>query len=305
MNYLTRIFSLALSVLIISACGTTAPLTMDMALNQGANFDYAITTTNDMGLSIMGQDMSTSGAAVQDYNFMVAKVQPTGITDVDFKITKMTVDQSVPMMGDMSFDSSKKEDSSSPFAGLGGLIGKTMTASFDRKGQVSSIEGAEVIMKDVMGKMKGGEQVAEMLEGYVGEESFKLMLTNLTGFSQGKPMKVGDSWDRSTNVETAMPLMSEYTYTIRSREKGLVTIDVTGNAKSDPNAKPIETQGMKISYNLAGPITGVIIVDEKTGWATTSDIQQNLDGQLTMGGTPMGDMKVDTKLKIGMSAKRK
>jgi hypothetical protein len=62
---------------------------------------------------------------------------------------------------------------------------------------------------------------------------------------------------------------------------------------------------MKITYDLAGPITGVVVVEEKTGWALTSNTDMSLDGKLTMGGTPMGDMKLDAKLKIGVSATRK
>ncbi|MEM6321775.1 MAG: DUF6263 family protein [Bacteroidota bacterium] len=306
MKSLSKVCLFALSALFLAACSSTKPLTMDMSLEKGATFDYAITTTNNMGMSMMGQDMSTTGKSVQDYNFVVKGIQPTGATDVDFKISRMTVDLTVPMMGDMSYDSQKGEgDSSSPFAGLGGMIGKTMQASFDRKGKVTNIDGADVIMKEVLGKMKGGEQMTQMLDTYIGEESFKTAFSTLTGFSQGKVLKVGDTWTKTIDTKSGVTLASDYTYTIRERKDGKVTIDVSGESKSDPNAKPIEAQGMKISYNLSGPITGVIVVDEKTGWAETSDIEQNLSGKLKLGGTPMGDMNLDAKMKIGVSAKRK
>jgi hypothetical protein len=306
MTSLKNVFLFAIVAAFMTACSSTKPLTMDMALEKGTNFNYSIATTNNMGMSVMGQDMSTTGKSVQDYNFMVTGVQPTGVTDVDFKITRMTVDQSVPMMGDMSYDSGKDGgDSSSPFASLGGMIGKSMKASFDRKGNVTSIDGADVVMKDVLGKVKGGDQIVKMLEGYLGEESFKNIFMTLTGYSQGKPMKVGDTWSKSVETNTGVTLISDYTYTIRERKDGKVTIDVSGKTKSDPNAKPIEAQGMKITYDLAGPITGVVVVEEKTGWALTSNTDMSLDGKLTMGGTPMGDMKLDAKLKIGVSATRK
>lgn len=305
MNSLTKVLFFACSVVFFAACSSTKPLTMNMAVDQGANFDYAITTTSDMGMSIMGQDMSVTGQSVQDYNFKVKAVNPTGVSDIDFQISRMTVDASIPMAGDMSYDSDKGAEKDSPFNSLGGLIGKSMQASLNKQGQVTSIEGADELLKQVLGKMKGGEQVAGMLEGYIGESAFKNVFSSITGFSQGKPMKVGDSWTKNVEVSSGVNMISDYTYTIRERAGGKVTIDVTGNAKTDPNAAPIEAQGMKISYSLAGPITGVITVDEKTGWATSSDIQQDLSGKMTMGGTPMGDMKIDAKMKIGTSAVRK
>lgn len=278
---------------------------MNMAVDQGTSLDYAITTTSDMGMSVMGQDMSITGQSLQDYNFMVKAVQPTGVSDIDFKISRMTIDLTVPMAGDMSYDSQKGAEKDSPFASLGGLIGKEMQASLNKQGTVTSIEGADEIMKQVLSKMKGGEQIAGMLEGYIGEPAFKNVFATVTGFSQGKPLKVGDTWSKKVEVNSGVTMISDYTYTIRERAGGKVTIDVAGNAKTDPNAAPIEAQGMKITYSLAGPITGVIVVDEKTGWATTSDIQQDLSGKMTMGGTPMGDMKIDAKMKIGTAAKRK
>ncbi len=305
MNSLTKVLFFACSVVFFAACSSSKPLTMNMAVDQGSSFDYAITTTNDMGMSVMGQDMSITAQSLQDYNFMVKAIQPTGVSDIDFKISRMTFDATIPMAGDVTYDSDKGADESSPFNSLGGLIGKTMEASLNKQGTVTSIEGADELLKQVLSKMKGGDQIADMLEGYIGESAFKNIFSTITGFSQGKPMKVGDTWTKNVEVSSGVTMVTDYTYTIRERAGGKVTIDVTGNAKTDPDAEPIEAQGMKISYNLSGPITGVIVVDEKTGWATTSDIQQDLSGKMTMGGTPMGDMKIDAKMKIGTSAKRK
>ena len=306
MNSLIKVFTFSAFAFLLVACSSSKPLTMDMALEKGATFDYAITSSNDMKMSIMGQDMSTTGQSTQDYNFMVKAVQPTGVTDIDFKISRMKVDLTVPMMGDMSYDSNKGDsDKSSPFNSLGGMIGKTMQASLNKKGEVTTIEGADALFKQVLSKMKNGEQIGTLLEGYIGEEAFKQSFATLTGFSQGKVLKVGDTWNKQVSTKGGVGLISDYVYTIRERKSGQVIIDVSGEAKTNPNAKPVEAQGMKISYNFSGPITGIITVDEKTGWAVTSDVQQDLSGKLSLAGGMIGDMKVDAKMKIGVAAKRK
>lgn len=304
MKSLTNLFYAAVGAILLTACSATKPLTMDMALEKGANFNYEITNTNNIGMSIMGQDMSVDGKSSQDYNFTVKAIQPTGVTEIDFKIDRITVDATIPMSEAISYDS-EKGNTDSPLGSLGGLIGKTMQASLNKNGTVTSIEGADAMLKQVLGKVKGGEQMATILEGYIGESAFKTSFATLTGFSQGKVLQVGDSWSKQVDTESGISLNTDYTYTIRERSGGKVTIDVTGESKSDPNAKPIEAKGVKMSYNLAGPVTGVIVVDEKTGWAVTSDIQQDLSGKITVGGTPLGDMNLDAKMKVGISAKRK
>jgi len=304
MKSLTNLFYAAFSVFLLTACSSSKPLTMNMALEKGANLNYEVVSSNNIGMSIMGQDMSVDGRSTQDYNFVVKAIQPTGVTDLDFKIDRIRVDATIPMTEAISYDSNNG-NTSSPLGSLGGLIGKPMQASLNKNGKVTSIEGADAMLKQVLGKIKGGAQVATILEGYIGEDAFKNSFATLTGFSQGKVLKVGDSWSKQMNTKNGVSLNTDYIYTIREHSGGKITIDVTGESKSDPNAAPIETQGMKMSYNLAGPVTGVIVVDEKTGWAITSDIQQDLSGKMVIGGTPMGDMNLDAKMKIGLSAKRK
>lgn len=306
MNSLLKFFSFSLAVVLLAACSATKPLTLDVGLENGANLDYTITTSSNLGMSMLGQKLDLIGQAVQDFDFLVKAVNPTGITDIDFKIENMAVDVSIPLAGDFSYDSQKGDnDSSSPFSSLGGLIGKTMSASLNKNGKVTRIEGADEAVKQVLGKIKGAEQAASLLEGFIGEDAFKSNFESITGFSQGgKVLNIGDNWSKSIQTKAGVTLNSDYTYTVKERNGGKVTIDVTGESKSDPNAAPIEAQGVKVSYNLAGPISGVIVVDEKTGWAITSDIQQDLSGKVSMSGTPVGDVNLDAKMTIGTSAKR-
>ena len=124
MKSLTNLFYAAIGAFLLTACSSSKPLTMNMALEKGATFDYEITSTNNIGMSIMGQDMSVDGKASQDYNFAVKNIQPTGITDIDFKIDRITVDLTVPMTDAISYDSDKG-NTDSPLGSLGGIIGKT------------------------------------------------------------------------------------------------------------------------------------------------------------------------------------
>lgn len=37
---------------------------------------------------------------------------------------------------------------------------------------------------------------------------------------------------------------------------------------------------MNATYNLAGPLKGIYIIDKKTGWISTANLEQQLDGTI-------------------------
>ena len=128
-------------------------------------------------------------------------------------------------------------------------------------------------------------------------------LKNLSGIIKGNP-SIGSSWNTTTDAKGIINMTLDQTYTLKERKNGQAIIAVTGTAKTDPNEEGLEFQGMQISYDLTGPITGTIIVDEATGWAISSDVTPNLSGKMTVKGSPLGNMNVNANVKLGISAVR-
>jgi len=255
-----------------------------------------------MGIKIMGQDMSTVGKQETDYAFKVTEVASSGDFKTEVTIDRITFDQDVPSMGKIKYDSADKAGSkNSPMASLGEAVGKKFNVSYSKEGEITKTEGMQEIIGGLTKSFNqpGADQVLSSF----GTEGITATLKNLSGIIKGKP-SIGSSWNTKTDAKGIINMTLDQTYTLKERKNGQAIIAVTGTAKTDPTEEGLEFQGMQISYNLAGPITGTIVVDEATGWAISSDVTPNLSGKMTVKGSPIGDMNVNANVKLGISAVR-
>ena len=274
-----------------------------MNVAKGDNFGYTVTQHTNMDISVMGQDMSTTGRQDTEYAFKVMDVASSGDFKTDVTIERVAFQQKVPMVGDVMYDSADKEGSkNSPLKSLGETVGKRFQISYDKNGKILKTEGVQEIIGGISKSL--GKQGAEQIVSQFGTEGITNTLKNLSGIIQGSP-KVGSTWSQTTEVSGMVNMTLNQTYTLTEQKGGQATITVGGTAKTTEGEGALEFQGMEISYDMEGPITGTIIVDEKTGWAISSDVTPNLKGKMTLTGGPLGSMSANASMKMGISAKRK
>ena len=303
MKFLIRLSFWVGIVGLIAACGTTKSLTSAMKVAKNDAFQYAVTTATDMNISIMGQEMASSGKQVTDYAFKITEVMPSGDFKSDVTIKRVAFDQTIPMVGDVSYDSANPEKGNNAMLkSLGEVVGKTFILSYDKEGQITNTQGVEAIVGDLAKGLDG--QAGQQIVTQMGAEGLTNTLKNLSGIIKGNP-KVGTSWNVKSTNKGMIDLEMDQTFTLRERKNGQAIIDVTGTAKSVADAGGMEIQGMKLNYNLSGPITGTVVVEESTGWAINSNIVPDLKGKEIMKGGPFGEMSANANMKIGISAVRK
>jgi len=303
MNSLFRLSFLAISLCLLAACSATKPLSSTMNVTKGDNFGYTVTQHTNMDISVMGQDMSTTGRQDTEYAFKIMEVAPSGDFKTDVTIQRVAFQQKVPMVGDIKYDSADKEGSkNSPLKSLGETVGKRFQVSYNKNGIIEKTEGVQAIIGDLSKSMN--KQGAEQIVSQFGTEGITNTLRNLSGIIQGNP-EVGSTWNLKTEAMGMVNMSLDQTYTLTERKDGKAIITVGGTAKTIDGDGALEFQGMQISYDMEGPITGTIIVDEKTGWAISSDVTPNLKGKMTLTGGPLGSMSANASMKMGISAKRK
>lgn len=302
MKNLIRFSLFTLVLAFLGACSSTQQLSSAMKVAKNDAFNYRVTQHSNMGIKIMGQDMSTVGKQETDYAFKVTEVASSGDFKTEVTIDRVTFEQDVPSMGKINYDSADKTaNKNSPMASLGEAVGKKFNVSYTKEGEITKTEGMQEI---IGGLMKGFNQPgAEQVLSSFGTEGITATLKNLSGIIKGNP-SIGSSWNTTTDAKGIINMTLDQTYTLKERKNGQAIIAVTGTAKTDPNEEGLEFQGMQISYNLTGPITGTIIVDEATGWAISSDVTPNLSGKMTVKGSPLGNMNVNANVKLGISAVR-
>jgi len=303
MKSLFRLCFWMLTLGVFVACSATKPLSSAMKVAKNDAFNYTVTQNTDMNISIMGQDMSTTGKQETDYAFNVTEVLPSGDFKSDVTIKRIAFHQKVPMMGDIAYDSANPDEGNNPMMkSLGETVGKTFVVSYDKNGGITKTEGVEKIVGDLSKGLDG--QAGQQIVTQLGSAGITNTLKNLSGIIKGNA-KVGSSWNVKSISHGFIDMELDQTFTLRERKDGQAIIDVSGTAKTLAGDGGLEFQGMEIGYDLTGPITGTIVVDEATGWAISSNIVPNLKGKMTMKGGPFGEMNADAGMKMGISAVRK
>ena len=288
---------------LIAACSSTKPLSSGMTVAKNDAFNYSISQDTDMKISIMGQDMSTSGKQVTDYAFTIKEVMPNGDFKSNVTIERIAFNQKAPMVGEVVYDSAQPDKSNNPMLkSLGETVGKTFILSYDKQGKITKTEGVDQIVGDLAKGLDG--QAGQQIVTQMGAAGLTNTLKNLSGILQDNP-KVGGSWQVKTINRGFVDMDMDQTFTLRERKDGRAIIDVSGTAKSISGEEGLTFQGMEIGYDLEGPIAGTVIVDEATGWAISSNIVPDLKGKMTLKGGPLGEMSVDASVKMGISATRK
>jgi len=86
MNSLIRLSFFAAILCFLAACSSTKPLSSTMNVANGDSFGYTVTQHTNMDISVMGQDMSTTGRQDTEYAFKVMDVAPSGNFKTDVTI---------------------------------------------------------------------------------------------------------------------------------------------------------------------------------------------------------------------------
>ena len=283
----------------ILALGSCSNKTLQLSLQPDASqsFTYELTQNVDNTVSVMGMDQQTAMEQTTTYAYNVKQVNTDGSVDLTMAIQSMRMEQATPMMS-MVFDSEKPEDNNPAdmVAGMKNMIGKKFDIKLSKTGEVLDVTAEEGMFKGMFDGVPNGEMMEQQMEAQFGAETVAGSLRQLTGFYPSTPVKVGDTWTKTSDAQSVMPVKAETTYTLKERKNGIAVIDFTRKLTSDPNAEPMEMMGMEMKYDMNGTESGTYNVDEKTGWATQVETKQDMGGKMNMKGGPMGEMSADMKI---------
>lgn len=300
-----RTLSLALfAIFVLASCSNKA---LQLSLTpDDRSFTYQLTQNVDNTIGVMGMDQQTALEQVISYAYNIEKVNPDGSMELTMSIAALRMEQATPMMN-MVFDSEKPEDNepADAVSGMKNVIGKKFDIKLSKSGEVLEVKGEENMFKGAFDGVPNGEMMEQQMEAQFGESTIVGSLRQLTGFYPTEAVKVGDSWTKESDAQSAMPMKAETTYTLKERKNGIATIEFTRKLKTDPDGKPMEMMGMEMSYDMSGTESGTYLVDEKTGWATSMEATQDMGGKMSMKGGPMGEMQADMKVATKNVYKRK
>lgn len=191
----------------------------------------------------------------------------------------------------VNYDSAKPRTSQKPpatrqeqaelFIGrmMGALVGQTVEYKVSQDGKTIGIKGQEAALQRMVNHAqfpKGAEtaqfrqSLRDLIKNVVGGSDKP---NQMTGMFTTKPVSVGESWHRSEVAGGAlMPLQSDLTYTLKSRENGVAYLNLVGYMFDGPKTK---ARGNSLFSNtqISGEQKGQMQIHEKTGWPLLVDVE--------------------------------
>ncbi len=313
------------SILLLCLCASVAAQgeqDLRITTKKGASVWLTQETKMEQAIDMGGQQMDMGNATTYTLQVTVKEVDDKGQLVVEAKIARVLGTMTMPMMGDIEFDSIDQKpgdakegeeadgmgmpDFDSIGRAMGSLAGNTFIAKVDPFGKVTSIDGIEKALEAA--RKKAGRMGAQMLGAQLNESAMQRMVESAFGTLPGKPIAVGGTWERSEDQKSSrMQVANKMKLTLTKADAEFFEIAATGTiekpateaageAKADESDEAKAAREMLSKMKIEnGKIAGTAKISRTDGFmvASTSNMSMDMTMPSPMGG---GDMTINQKV---------
>ncbi len=271
---------------------TTAAKMLKFNFEKGKGYDYEMISSMDQ--EVMGQDIQMDMTA---YYSMVVN-EDNGTT----KTITSTIDRFKMKMGAMGFNLDIDTDKPMPGMGLtddgkdpvkmmntifSAIKGQKFVMKVDAEGKVQEVTGFEDMANTIVDSLATDEDnKAELKQKFSQQfngEQMKSQFERAWYIFPNKEVKVGDSWDKNTEVPGEMGGSYKSTYKVTDIEGDMVTL-----------AESTTIASQEKDMDISGTIKGTLVVDSRLGLVVTAD--QDMKMKMGKDGKSV-EMKMKNKIK--------
>lgn len=256
----------------------------------------------DMG----GQQMETGNTTNRVLQITIKDIDDKGNLVVETNIARVYGSASIPMMGDVEFDSASPEDGDEDDGMMGmmkkGIMtgaGKTFTAKVSPNGKVVEL------MPDAKAILAGAHP--GMMGAGVDENALKQMVEGAFGELPEKAVAVGAKWKAAemekdqrvpfkNNIELTLTKCDADAFEVTAAgtvEQSAPVADDKDGDKDDPEAGEMR-EALKSMKVKNGKATGTQKVSRTDGFVVEANQVMTMDIEMTAG--PMGEMQMAMKM---------
>ena len=237
-------------------------------------------------------EMEMGQATTTIAQFTVLDVDAEGMLTVETKVARIHGSRTMPMMGDVEFDSA--EDPNDPMAKL---AGKSFVAKVKPNGKVAALEGTEELLK----KQRGAGAMG--MAANISEEMLRSLVETSFGSRPEKPVAVGGEWEHKDTAESGMGSAKIVLKLAKVEDDafdvtgtGTVDLPKPGKDKDSPQAQMMEN--MKVGKSAVG---GTQRVSRQDGFVLESTMTVDLDATMSH---PMMDAEMSVQIKAVTKVER-
>ncbi len=296
-NLLLIILLTIIGTMVIQSCQTSSKTSsaskmLKFNFEKGKGYDYELITNMDQ--EIMGKRMQMD---ISLYYSMDVTEDDGSIKTITSAINRFRMKVGMDMVN-VDIDTDKPlpslgetEDGKDPMKMLNSVFkaitGQKFSMKVDAEGKILELSGFENIASTIVDSMgleeKDRQEMMLKLGGQFNAEKTKSQLERIWYIFPNKQVKIGDSWQKKSQVEG--DLGGDYTsnYKVTDIEGDMVTLSENTTVESSED-----------QMKLKGDIQGTIVVDSRLGLVV------NADQDIKMTATTVGmsfEIKAKTKIK--------
>lgn len=157
---------------------------------------------------------------------------------------------------------------------FGALKGKSFTMKVDKEGKVLEVTGLNELAQALVSSMNLKAELRPMAQQafsqQFNEQSVKDMFSQSFNIFPNKPVKAGDTWEKSFSGSANLPIRMTTSYKVQSVDKDVVVLDSKSNLNFGDDNK------------MSGTQTGTMKVNAKTGLVEDGTFEQKVTGNMNM-----------------------
>jgi hypothetical protein len=269
------------AVMLVISCKRGEPVDLKMNLQPGDKYLYTMVTSSTMDQGMMGK---VTDKKTMESLYEVAAAGVNKRITVTFQRVAMQTGS-----GDRSMAYDSKTNSGSPemAAVVKNMLGRPFSLLVSDKGEILEISGiAEIINGVGDTTTKEGVMNRKMMISIFNETAIKNMMEQSLSFFPGHSVRPGETWkSRYDFTMSVMNMEVDNDYTLRSVKDGIAYIDV--NSKITGSGAMSDKQMQSVQLEVGGTQKGTMEVEVATGLIRDSELQQNVDGNISAMGMKM------------------
>jgi hypothetical protein len=309
----SRLFLLTVvGITSIALCHTgRAAVSLQLKLPKGKTYYQRTVVDQHITQTIMNQPQVIDITVGLGMKLDVLDVDSAGNMQIRYTFLWCMSKQTTPM-GTVNYDSAQEATPPAGVEPLAALLNQSYVVKLSPKGRVLDVQGVEQMKEAVQKKVPAeaqGSPMGNVANQFLDKQGLKEMTEGLLAIYPDKPVEPGASWSQKEILTAGFGRIEESKYILQKQEAGIATIGVTSAIRANPDAPPMEAQGMKMRVDLSGTGEATIRLVEATGLIQMEQGRAQLKGEIKVGDPSQGQpvmaipMTIDTNTKVEMSEK--
>ena len=269
----------AFAIMVCASCSNNKNDTADFRFNLQKGKTYEYNMDYDMEQNMQDQEINTNLKG----NYTLDVTADDGNIKT-LKTTYQRIAMNVAMPGrTMSIDSDKVDTASKGEindpgqlmnAMFSALKGKSFMMKVDKEGKVLEVSGLTELAQAMVSSMNLKPEMRSMAQQafsqQFNEQSVKDMFSQSFNIFPNKPVKAGDTWEKSFSGSATLPIQMTTNYTVKSIDGDFVILDSKSNLNFGDDNK------------MSGTQSGTMKVNAKTGLVEDGTFEQKVTGNMSM-----------------------